>query len=602
MLNPKKILSLFCSAVLTAAAFTGCGGSSSSKEEEGKTKNDGKFTVSVNDIAEDMGAGWNLGNTLEAAKDGQVGETKWGNPEATQEMIDAVADAGFSTVRIPVSYLDKIDDDNNYKIDSEWLDRVQEVVDYCYNKDLYVIINVHGDGYYTVDGGWLLCAEDETAQTEIKAKYEAVWKQIATQFADYDEHLIFESMNEVFNNNYNDPNPDAYSNINAYNQIFVDTVRDTGSNNTHRWLLVPGWNTNIDYTCGDYGFEMPTDEKCSADEKRLMLSVHYYDPWDYCGTETVKTYLWGEKGAQIVSDQGANEKSKATWGEEDYLEGQLDKLKTQFVDQGIPVIVGEYGCIDKTTANSDYSSAIAENRVYYNGFFAGTAASKGIIPVYWDNGINSTYGFGLFDRKTYEQTQPEIISAIVNAVKNKNPQEGLDVKVDASVEKQSEVHAYLGIQTNVYTFRNAYGDGTYGADSEWFNTLIKWGEDQDGDGKDDIIDTGATFQDATITENGEYTVGVSGYDFSQDSEGLNMLFISTDFPYYSTMGIKDVVLHCDDKEYPVDHPIVSTDDSGNLYIEIINIYNEDTSVMEYEMPTDSFSVSFSITGMANVIG
>jgi endoglucanase len=388
----------------------------------------------------------------------------------------------------------------------------------------------------------------------------------------------------------------------AYNQIFVDTVRDTGSNNTHRWLLVPGWNTNIDYTCGDYGFEMPTDEKNTAGEGRLMLSVHYYDPWDYCGQENIKTYLWGERGQTIVDEKGGNSKTLATWGDETYLEEQFDKLKTQFVDNGIPVIIGEYGCIDKSTASSAIQTEIAANRAYFDGYVAGAAASRGIIPVYWDNGYNGNYGFGLFNRKTYAQTQPEIITAIIEAVKNKDPLAGLDTVVSGGVEKQSEVHAYIGIQTKVYTFRNPYGDATYGGQSEWFNTLIKWGEDQDGDGKDDIVDTGAVFEDATITENGTYTVGVSGYDFSQDSDSLNSLFVSTDFPYYSTMGVKDVVLYCDDKEYPVEHPIVSADDSGNLYIEIINIYNQDTTVMDYEMPTDSFKVSFSITGVSSVVG
>jgi endoglucanase len=272
------------------------------------------------------------------------------------------------------------------------------------------------------------------------------------------------------------------------------------------------------------------------------------------------------------------------------------------VDNGIPVIIGEYGCIDKSTASSAIQTEIAANRAYFDGYVAGAAASRGIIPVYWDNGYNGNYGFGLFNRKTYAQTQPEIITAIIEAVKNKDPLAGLDTVVSGGVEKQSEVHAYIGIQTKVYTFRNPYGDATYGGQSEWFNTLIKWGEDQDGDGKDDIVDTGAVFEDATITENGTYTVGVSGYDFSQDSDSLNSLFVSTDFPYYSTMGVKDVVLYCDDKEYPVEHPIVSADDSGNLYIEIINIYNQDTTVMDYEMPTDSFKVSFSITGVSSVVG
>ncbi|MBQ8298004.1 MAG: glycoside hydrolase family 5 protein [Ruminococcus sp.] len=591
----KKMLSLLCTAALTAAGFAGCSG----EDKESGKKNDGKFTVSVEDIAEDMGAGWNLGNTLEASSGGNPSETVWGNPEASQEIIDMVADAGFNTIRVPVSYLNKIDDDNGYKIDEAWLERVEEVVNYCYERDLYVIINIHGDGYNSVDGGWLLVNGDD--QETINKKYEAVWKQIAEHFADYDEHLIFESMNEVFNGEYADPIPEQYENLNTYNQIFVDTVRATGSNNTHRWLMVPGWNTNIDYTCGDYGFVMPTDENNSADEGRMLLSVHCYDPWDYCGQESIKTYLWGAKGDQIVSETGVTDKTLAEWGEEDYLEGQFQKLKTQFVDKGIPVVIGEYGCIDKTSAHSQLTGYIAQNRVYYNGFLAGTAASMGIIPVYWDNGYNGEYGFGLFNRKTLEQTQPEIISTIVNAVKNKNPQEGAGVMVNVASDKKSEAHAYIGIQTNVYTFRNAYDDATYGMDSEWFNTLIKW-EDTDGDGKDDIVDTGAVFEDAAITGNGTYTVGVSGYDFSQDSEALNMLFISSDIPYSNSVGISDVKLYCDDKEYSIDKPVVMADASGNLYIEIVNIYNTDLAALDYEMPTDSFKVTFTVNGASSVIG
>lgn len=595
----KRILSLLSTAALAVTALAGC--SSDKKEESSAAKNDGNFTVSVNDIAADMGAGWNLGNTLEANSGGTPSETAWGNPEASQEMIDAVADAGFNTVRIPVSYLSKIDDANGYKIDEAWLNRVEEVVNYCYNKDMYVIINIHGDGYNSVDGGWLLVNGDD--QETIKAKYEAVWNQIATHFADYDEHLIFESMNEVFDGGYEDPDPTRYDNLNAYNQIFVDTVRETGSNNTHRWLLVPGWNTNIDYTCGDYGFVMPTDEACTAEENRLMLSVHYYDPWDYCGQEDMRNYIWGKKGQEIVDVNKANPKKLPSWGDETHLETQMQKLSDQFVSKGIPVIIGEYGCIDKTSGEPVIETKLAENRAYFNSYLAGTAASKGIIPVYWDNGYNGIYGFGLFDRKTYEQTQPEIISAIVTAVKDKKPMSMDSINVEnGGVEKQSELHAYIGIQTKVYTFRNAHDDATYGKDSEWFNTLIKWGEDQDGDGNDDIIDTGASFSDAAITGDGTYTVGVSGYDFSSDCDGLNMLFISTDIPYVTTVGIDDVVLKCDGTEYPVENAIISADTSGNFYIEIINIYNQDTTVMDYTMPTDSFEVSFSITGTNSVLG
>lgn len=152
-----------------------------------------------------MGLGWNLGNQLEASSGGLPSETCWGNPEVTKELIDTIKAQGFKTVRIPVSYLDMIGDGPDYKIDTDWLDRVQEVVDYVVDNDMFAIVNMHGDGYYTVDHSWLLCAEDDDKQTEIKDKYGKVWTQIADRFKDYDQHLIFESMNEEFNNDYGKP-------------------------------------------------------------------------------------------------------------------------------------------------------------------------------------------------------------------------------------------------------------------------------------------------------------------------------------------------------------------------------------------------------------
>lgn len=117
----------------------------------------------------------------------------------------------------------------------------------CINNGLYAIINIHGDGYNTVEGGWLLC--NGADQYTIRQKYAACWKQIAERFKNYDHHLVFESMNEVFDDTYGVPNHTYYSNINSLNQIFVDTVRQTGGNNAKRWLMLPGWNTNINYTC-----------------------------------------------------------------------------------------------------------------------------------------------------------------------------------------------------------------------------------------------------------------------------------------------------------------------------------------------------------------
>lgn len=596
-----KKLSAFTLAAAMTVTMAACSDKPGEKKD-GDDKDDnavvynGDFTIGVDKIAEEMGAGWNLGNQLEANSGGTPNETAWSNPVVTQELISAVADAGFSSIRVPVSYLDKIDDANGYTIDTEWLDRVEEVVRYCYNEGLYVIINMHGDGYYTIDGGWLLCADDN--QDEICAKYEAVWKQIAERFADYDEHLIFESMNEEFNNTYNDPDPAAYANINKYNQIFVDTVRSTGSKNTHRWLLVPGWNTNVNYTINDYGFEMPTDEKCSADEGRMMLSVHYYDPWDYCGQEELKGYLWGEYGGDLIKQYRFPKMARPNWGDEAYLDDLFQQMHDKYVANGIPVIIGEYGAIDKTSAVPDFGNYIAENRVYYNGYVAGKAAEMGIIPVYWDNGFNGVFGFGLFDRVTREQTQPEIISTIVKAVADKNPQAGKDVKIENTIEKASEVHAYIGIQTEVYTFRNSYSDASYGASTEYFNTLIRWG----GEDNKEIVDTGAKFTDATITGDGTYSVSVSGYDFSSDSEKLNMLFVSTDFTYYDTIKISDVVVKYDDAEIPVENPIVMADDAGNTYIELVNIYNTELKALDYSMPKDSFTVEFTISNTGSVIG
>ena len=182
----------------------------------------GKFIISANEIAEKMGAGWNYGNTLEANFGGTPDETVWGNPKASQEMVDTVAEAGFDTVRIPISYLSMIDDSNGFRINDAWLERIAEVVDYCYNRGMFVIINMHGHGYHTINGGWLLC--DSEDQNYVKAKFAAVWRQVALRFADHDEHLIFECMNEVFDGIYHDPVPEYYENINDYDQIFVDTV------------------------------------------------------------------------------------------------------------------------------------------------------------------------------------------------------------------------------------------------------------------------------------------------------------------------------------------------------------------------------------------
>nr|MDT0659688.1 cellulase family glycosylhydrolase [Micromonospora sp. DSM 115978] len=366
--------------------------------------------LSASALVADMGAGWNLGNSLEANNNGIPSETAWGNPVVTQALINRVKAAGFRTIRIPVSYLGHIGAAPNYTINSAWLTRITEVVNYAYSQGLYVLINMHGDGYKTVTGSWLIC--DSSNQTTIRDKYQKVWQQIATRFQSYNEHLIFESMNENFDGQYGNPTQPCYSNINAYNQIFVDTVRRTGGNNASRWLLVPGWNTNIDHTVGN-GFVLPTDQYRSssipAAEQRIMISVHYYDPWDFAGQEDGNITQWGPNAT--------NAARTSVWGQEDYLDAQLRKTYDRFVTRGYPVFVGEYGSIDKTT----YDSANNRYRADYARTLVAAAKRYGAATAYWDNGWNGQHGFGLFNRSSVTVTQQGIIDAIMSAVGSQPP-------------------------------------------------------------------------------------------------------------------------------------------------------------------------------------
>lgn len=396
----SRAAALLLAGVMTAAV-AGCGKNSDSEAKDTAKK---WTELDQTQITEAMGLGWNLGNQLEASSGGLPSETCWGNPEITKELIDTIKAQGFKTVRIPVSYLDMIGDGPDYKIDTDWLDRVQEVVDYVVNNDMFVIVNMHGDGYYTVDHSWLLCAEDDDKQTEIKDKYGKVWTQIADRFKDYDQHLIFESMNEEFNNDYGKPDEKAYDNINAYNQIFVDSVRATGSNNEKRWLLLPGWNTNIEYTAGDdYNFKIPTDNGCKADGKRIMISVHYYDPFNFTIDEnkTAKTQ-WGKYAV----------KNYDNWGQEDHVDSQMALLNEKFVSQGYPVVIGEFGAQDKTEKFADYN----EFRRYWSEYLIKAAKKNGVVCVYWDNGYNGNKGFGIINRFDYTITQPDLIAGMMRAI------------------------------------------------------------------------------------------------------------------------------------------------------------------------------------------
>ena len=264
-----------------------------------------------------MTIGWNLGNTLEAIG----GETAWGNPMTTQQLIDAVKDAGFNTIRLPCAWDDHADQ-TTHVIDPAWLARVKEVVDYCYSYNMYVVINIHWDN------GWLENNVTVAAQALVNVKQNAYRTQISNYFKNYDGHLLFASANEP-----NVSDAMGMSVLLSYHQTFIDAVRGTGGNNSSRVLIVQGPSTDIDKT-DQLMNTMPTDPASN----RLMVEIHYYTPYQFCGlTEDASRgsmfYFWGQ-GYHSTTIPSRN----ATWGEESDAEMYFQKMKTKFVDKRTPML------------------------------------------------------------------------------------------------------------------------------------------------------------------------------------------------------------------------------------------------------------------------
>lgn len=345
-----------------------------------------------------MKIGWNLGNSLDsvdATKSDSEVETAWGNPKITRELIQAVAKAGFGVVRIPVTWVGRFGAAPDYVIHPAFFARVEEVVHYVLDQGLYAIINLHHDGGEGISGQWLTLVNsakqvDPALNAAVLAQLKKMWAQIAKRFEGYGEHLIFESMNEI-KVGYDPPLPAYYDQVNALNAAFVDTVRATGGNNATRCLVVPGYNTNIEYTVA--GFVLPQD----TSPGRLILSAHYYDPWSYAGAGM--THTWGA-GAPGADD----------WGQEDWVRSAVGKLKTTYIDEGVPVIWGEYGAVRQ----AGYETY---NR-YYMEYVTKAVHDAGIAPIFWDNGSlgSGEEAFGLFNRKTNAVAQPEILAAMMRAV------------------------------------------------------------------------------------------------------------------------------------------------------------------------------------------
>lgn len=351
------------------------------------------------EFVRNMKAGWNLGNTLDAftgnANVGLSSEQSWGMVPTTNEIIAAIKEAGFETIRIPVTWhnhLEKEEGSDSFSVNSDWLDRVQEVVDYGIDNGLYVIMNIHHD-----------TAEDayypDSAHYEQSEKYiKTVWETVAERFKDYDEHLIFESMNEPrlvgtpYEWNFQEMSEeckDSLDCINRLNQVFVDTVRASGGNNGERYLMVPGYSASLAGEDTDL-FILPSDSA----ENKLIVSAHAYTPYSFA--------------LQPQTEGGSTDSFPAQGGtgrsEIDYL---MDRLYQRFVSQGIPVVIGEYGARNKNNNLQD--------RVNYYAYYVAAARAKGITCCIWDNGLFGGDGeqFGLFDRRMGEWAYLEIVDAIM---------------------------------------------------------------------------------------------------------------------------------------------------------------------------------------------
>lgn len=333
------------------------------------------------ELARDMYPGWNLGNTLEASGNGLGAETAWQGTKTTQAIIDYVKSQGFRSVRIPCSWDIHATDG---RIDAEWMNRVKEVVDYCINAGLYVVLNDHWDGGWIEVEGFSKSSDkyvavDEETITVKATQLKNYWTQIATAFKNYDEHLLFAGLNEPFQNYtlFNNRHKELTPILNRYNQAFVDAVRATGGNHARRTLVVQGPATSTSSAVDPaIGFVMPED----VEEGYMMAEVHYYEPWDFCGQEDGNaTWFWGS--GNHVSGSSHN----ATMGEEQWMNTQMQSLKTTFVDRGYPVIIGEYGAQWRSLKANQ-----SEHDASIKAFFRDVnrlAVDNGIVTFAWD--INS---------------------------------------------------------------------------------------------------------------------------------------------------------------------------------------------------------------------
>lgn len=372
------ILSIVC-ATAVCAATSSVKALSDTEGLSGKT---------AMEITQEMGKGWNLGNTFDAnggsRNDVLSQEQSWGNPIVTKELIAGVKAAGFDTIRIPVTWYKHITPENNYKIDEDFMARVNEVVDYAYENDMYVIINVHHEE-------WVNDPEIDKNYEKIGKELAAVWTQIADNFATYDQHLIFEGMNEprAAGTSYEwNGNPACYKAVNYLNQVFVSTIRENAKgNNGERALMIPG------YACSSNpavlsSIEIPEINGAAVDN--VIVAVHCYSPYNFCLTDNQDTF---------------NPTSSQDTGD---IVTLMKNIKSMFLDKDIPVVIGECGA---TNSNDN-----DEARKAWFTYFGNITREYNVPAIVWDNGARGKTGgecHNYFNRKTGEMAYPVLLSSFI---------------------------------------------------------------------------------------------------------------------------------------------------------------------------------------------
>jgi len=333
-------------------------------------------------LAANITMGWNIFNTMEAPG----GETGWGNPAITQQLIDLVKQSGMNAIRIPIQYdLSHIINRTTAQIDPAWLARVKQVVQYCANDNMYVIINIH------YDGGWLDCTATGAKQDTIDAKQKAYWEQIATTMRGFDEHLMFASANEP-----NATDVPTSITLMRYHQTFINAVRSTGGKNTYRTLIIQAPSTSIDLA-NEYlntgnvykAVPIPTDPTLN----KMMIEFHYYNPSNFCilsgdASWGKEWYFWG--GNFHTKNPLFLDRNSTPSTEEHYVDSILNSVKVNFASKGIPLVMGEfdvqYHAGKLTGYPQDSTMSVNSGRHFYS-YITKQAKANGVLPFLWASGI-----------------------------------------------------------------------------------------------------------------------------------------------------------------------------------------------------------------------